>query len=197
MRSSPRYAVMVVMLLLLVGVATSGTPVPLGWFGAATAYTRYPALLIGGASVSMGGQGGQCLGVLLGFYYIYSTTVGLVVSTVTFSTQKYAFGCAQLDVTTVTTTSALTTGTTATQTLTQTQTTTTVLQVQVQGWVFALIALLFSMVPLLARTAVKAQKIYRERRVLRTAGVLQGSRAQDLNFEDREQRKKGRRWVLR
>jgi hypothetical protein len=67
----------------------------------------------------------------------------------------------------------------------------------VQGWVFALIALLFSMAPLLARTAVKAQKIYRERRVLRTAGVLQGSRAQDLNFEDREQRKKGKRWVLR
>jgi hypothetical protein len=189
---------MVVMLSLLVGVATSGTPLPLTWFVAATAYARDPVSLIGDVSVSMGGPGGQCLGVLLDSYHIYSTTVGLVVSTVTFSTQKYAFGCVQLDVTTVTTTSALTTGTTATQTLTQTQTTTTVLQVQVQGWEFALIVLLlFSMVPLLARTAVKAQRIYRERRALRAAGVLQGIRVQDLNNEDWEKREKGRRRVLR
>lgn len=181
---APRYAAMAVMLFLLVGVATSGVPLPLRWLGVATAYARDPALLIAGASVSMGGPAGQCLGVLLDFYHIYSTTVGLVVSTVTFSTQKYAFGCAQLDVTTVTATSALTTSTTATQTLTQTQTTTTVLQFQVQGWEFALMALLlFSMAPLLARTVVKAQRIYRERRALRAAEGPSGGPMQGLDAE--------------
>jgi hypothetical protein len=180
-------------------------------------------------------------------YHIYSTAVGVAVSTVTFSTQKYAFGCAQLDVVTVATTSTvtqattttetqtvttgttvttvvsetvtLTTGTT-TQTITQTQettqtvttgttatvtqtkttvsTTTTVLQVQVQEGVYALLALLLgSTAPLLIRAALKAQRIYRERRVLRDAGVLQGSRVQDLNVEDWEKREKGGKRVLR
>jgi hypothetical protein len=185
---------MAVMLSLLVGVATSGTPLPLTWFVAATAYARDPVSLIGDVSVSMGGPGGQCLGVLLDSYHIYSTTVGLVVSTVTFSTQKYAFGCVQLDVTTVTTTSALTTGTTATQTLTQTQTTTTVLQVQVQGWEFALIVLLlFSMVPLLARTAVKAQRIYRERRALRAAEGPSGGPTQGLEESPYRKRRRALR----
>jgi len=193
-RAAPRYAAMVVMLSLLVGVATSGTPLPLGWFGSATAYARDPASLIGSASVSVGGPVGQCLGVLLDLYHIYSTTVGLVVSTVTFSTQKYAFGCARLDVTTVTTTSALTTGTTATQTLTQTQTTTTVLQVQVQGWALALTALLlFSTAPLLARAAVRVQRIYRERRALRAVEGPSGGPMQGLDAEPHRKRRRALR----
>ena len=192
-RAAPRYAAMVVMLSLLVGVATSGTPLPLRWFGSATAHARDPAVMVGDASVFTGGLVGQCLGVLLDFYHIYSTTVGLVVSTVTFSTQKYAFGCAQLDVTTVTTTSALTTGTTATQTLTQTQTT-TVLQVQVQGWALALIALLlFSMAPLLARAAAKAQRIYRERRALRAVEGPSGGPMQGLDAEPYRKRRRALR----
>jgi hypothetical protein len=208
-RAAPRYATMVVMLSLLVGVATAGTPLPLRWFGAATAYTGGPASLIGSASVSVGGPGGQCLGVLLDAYHIYSTTVGLVVSTVTFSTQRYAFGCAQLDAVTVATTSTVTqettttetqtvtTGTTATVTQTKTtvSSTTTVLQVQVQEGVYALLIalLLGSMVPLLARTAVKAQRIYRERRVLRAAEGSTGDLMQRLDAEPYRKRRRALR----
>jgi hypothetical protein len=199
---------MVVMLSLLLGVATSGTPLPLNWFGAATAYAGGPASLIGSASVSAGGPGGQCLGVLLDAYHIYGTTVGLAVSTVTFSTQRYAFGCAQLDAVTVATTSTVTqettttetqtvtTGTTATVTQTKTtvSSTTTVLQVQAQEGVYVLIALLLaSMVPLLARTAVKAQRIYRERRVLRAAEGPSGGPTQGLEGSPYRKRRRALR----
>jgi hypothetical protein len=187
---------MVVMLLLLLGVATSGTTLPLSWFGDATAYAGGPASLIGSASVSAGGPGGQCLGVLLDAYHIYSTTVGLVVSTVTFSTQRYAFGCAQLDAVTVATTSTVTQATTTTETQTKTtvSSTTTVLQVQAQEGVYVLIALLLaSMVPLLARTAVKAQRIYRERRVLRAAEGPSGGPMQGLDAEPYKKKRRSLR----
>jgi hypothetical protein len=196
---------MVVMLSLLLGVATSGTPLPLEWFGDATAYAGGPASLIGSASVSAGRPGDQCLGVLLDAYHIYSTTVGLVVMTATFSTQRYAFGCAQLDAVTVATTSettttetqTVTTGTTATVTQTKTtvSSTTTVLQVQVQGGAYALLIalLLGSMVPLLARTAVKAQRIYKERRALREVEGPSGGPMQGLDAEPYRKRRKALR----
>jgi hypothetical protein len=234
MRGVTRGVVVAFLLLLLIGVGFSQSSRRFAQLGVASVYAEDPDFVL-------------CAGALMDVYHIYSTAVGVAVSTVTFSTQKYAFGCAQLDVVTVATTSTvtqattttetqtvttgttvttvvsetvtLTTGTT-TQTITQTQettqtvttgttatvtqtkttvsTTTTVLQVQVQEGVYALLALLLgSTAPLLIRAALKAQRIYRERRVLRDAGVLQGSRVQDLNVEDWEKREKGGKRVLR
>lgn len=257
-------AFLLLLLLLGLGIGSSQISANFALLGTATVYTKAPKGLLLAANAGTGNLWGSCAGALIDAYHIYSTTVGIAVSTVTFSTQKYAFGCAQLDAVTVATTSTqtVTTGTTVTETqtvttgttqtltqtttsvatetvtsttsttllttttvgttLTQTQTqtlttttqmlttvtatttktitdsTTTVLQFQVQEGVYTLIAILLgSMVPLLARTAMQAHKIYRSRRVLRATEGPSGDSVQELGAGSGGQYRKSRRRALR
>lgn len=252
----------------LLGEATVYTKAPNVLFAAVTNYINYPKGLLLAANADRGALWGHCAGALMDVYHIYSTTVGMAVSTVTFSTQKYAFGCAQLEAVTVATTSTVTQATTTTETrivttgttvttettVTQTQTvtdtttltatqtvttgttvvttetttqmatrtttlsttqtvttattatatatetrtvvssTTTVLQVQVQEGVYWLIAMLFgSLTPLLAGSAMKAQRVYRARRALRAAEGSSGGLMQGLDTESYRKKRRALR----
>lgn len=124
MWAAARYAAAAVLMSLLLGVAVSLSSLSFSWPGTASAYANTPANFLDNVSQGVGNLREECIAGLLDVYHIYVTTNGLIISTVTFSKQFYAFGCAQLEPAT-TTTSTITTGTTTTQTTTVTETSTT------------------------------------------------------------------------
>jgi hypothetical protein len=125
-RGVTRCVAVTLLLLLLIGIGSSQSSKSFAPLGAASVYAKDPNFVLGAAASAAYAAVLQepCAGALLDVYHIYSTTVGVAVSTVTFSTQRYAFGCAQLDAVTVATTSTVTQATTTTETQTVTTGTT-------------------------------------------------------------------------